>query len=168
VPALVVIWTLAKPFLTPRNLLIAGIVGVLGFLWLRGNHEHDARLAAERKAATSHVESTIAQAQAQAQQGAGIIVDRGRAKADVTVHIQQENEHALLSAPGAQQSVDPQLYGHFIDGLCRYPEYAGDSRCIALRPADPAKPANAGPASPDAGSYGWRDRGVRGSTNGPT
>jgi type II secretory pathway pseudopilin PulG len=146
------------------GLVVLAAVGLWG-AWVHRGHE----LSAARQAANvAKAQTTVAQNQNAAQQQASNIVDHGRAKADVTVHIQQENEHALLSAPGAQQSVDPQLYGRFIDGLCRYPQYAGDSRCFALRPADPAKPANASPAGPDAGSYGWGDRSVRGSTNGPT
>jgi hypothetical protein len=92
-------------------------------------------------------EAATAAAQAQDKHDAGqaalaadtaTIVQQGAAKADLTVHVQQENANVLASSPGAAAPLDPGLVSAVVAGLCRYSAYAGDPGCAGLRSADSA------------------------------
>lgn len=166
-PALALVWQFAKPFLTVRNGMLAGAALVVAGSLLYARAEHAGRMADQQKLNTAHAQATQAAAQTQTGQQAAAIADQGRAKADVTVHIQQENSNALLTATGAQQGVDPQLYAALIGGLCRYAVAAGDPRCAGLRKPDTAvvPPADSGP--PATGGVGRDDSQRSGLSGGP-
>jgi hypothetical protein len=144
-----------------------GGAGAVGAAWLYVQHLQHAKQAAETKAAVSQATATGAQGQSGAQTDAAKIVDLGRAKADVTVHTQQENQRAILSAPGASDAVDPGLMSALVGGLCRYDAYRSDPACAQVRPADPGQLPPASSPSSDTSGNDWGFSSGHRPANGP-
>lgn len=122
----------------------AASLALLWGIWVHRGHEV---AKANREAAVARSSAAVAQGQSAAQAQAAQITDQGRAKADVTVHIQQENASALAQAPGSAQGVDPVLYSDLVRGLCLYQSTSGDAACAGLRGSNSTviSPANPGP-----------------------
>lgn len=141
------------PLLAALGVLAAG-VGV----WLHLKHLEADLAQARAQAAQQHAVATVQTGQANAAGDAAAIVDAGRAKADVTVHIQQENQRALLAAPGAAQAVDPGFAAALDRSLCAFDAYAADPGCAAVRAPDPGQPAPADSGHPAAAGpdHSWR------------
>lgn len=157
-------------FLSPLGRWIgvgALVLGLVGFVWADHAYWKHQAAAMAQKAASEHASAVQTQGQSAAQTDAAKIVDAGRAKADVTVHIQQENRNAILTAPGAADAVDPGLMSALVGGLCRYAAYRDDPACSAMRSADPAKLPAAGSAgsAPEPNDWGY-SRSAR-PANGP-
>jgi hypothetical protein len=121
----------------------AASLALLWGIWVHRGHEV---AKAKQEAAAARSSAVVAQGQSTAQDRAAQITDQGRAKADVTVHIQQENASVLAQAPGSAQGVDPILYSDLVRGLCLYQSTSGDAACSGLRGANPPviSPANPG------------------------
>lgn len=77
--------------------------------------------AAEAKGA-----ATVAKGEAAAGVAALEAYDRGAARAQRTQQVRQGNSHAILTAPGADAPVDPDLARTFVRGLCHYEAYRDD------------------------------------------
>ena len=144
--------------LSPLGRWVAGasvLALVLGLLW--ADHAHLKAQVAQlaQKAASEHAQAVQQTGQSNAQSDAAKIIDQGRAKADVTVHIQQENRNAILAAPGASDGVDPGLMSALVGGLCRYAGYSSDPACLKLRAVDPGLVPPASSPSSAAGANDW-------------
>lgn len=122
--------------LWPVIAALGGLGAVAGFaLYI---HELQAGKArAEAQAAQQHAVAVVQTGQAAAAGQAAQIVSQGAQQHDLTIHVQQENDRAILAAPGAAQAVDPRLNDIGRRGLCRYAAYAGDPECAGLRQPDP-------------------------------
>jgi hypothetical protein len=140
----------------PALAALAAAAAVVGF-WLHLRHVEADLAQARAQAAKQRGVATVQTGQAAAAGDAAKILDAGRAKADVTVHIQQENRSALLADPGAGQVIDPGLAADLSRRLCLYAAYRDDPGCAEVRAADPAElpPAGAGHAAPAAPAGGW-------------
>lgn len=87
-----------------------------------------AALATSRAASGAEATETIAQA-----------ADRDAAGDKLT----QETAHAILSAPGADQRLDPSVERALRDGLCRRAVYRGRPECVQQPGA--VEPSQTGP-----------------------
>jgi hypothetical protein len=146
-----------------------GMAGAVGGFWLYIHELQTGKARAEAIAAQQHSVATVQTGQTALAGDASRITDAGRAKADITVHIQQENRSALLADPGAGQVIDPGLAADLSRRLCLYAAYRDDPGCVEVRPADPGQlpQAGAGNAPPASPPDGW-DVGRRfGQPNGP-
>jgi hypothetical protein len=136
-----------------------GVLGAVGGIWLHVRHIEADLASARAEAARQHAVATVQTGQTALAGDAARITDAGRAKADVTVHIQQENRSALLADPGAGQVIDPGLAADLSRRLCAYAAYAGDPGCAELRAPDPGQLPQAGAGNaapqPSSPSYGW-------------
>jgi Flp pilus assembly protein TadG len=126
----------------------AGVLALVGFVWADHAYwKHQAEAMAQ-KAASERASATVAQNQTQAQQAAGAIVDQAHTKADVTVHIQQENAREILDSPGASAALDPALNAAGRRSLCNFAVYLADPGCAGLPGAGPGQPSGAGSSGP--------------------
>jgi hypothetical protein len=136
-------------FLGPigRWLLVGGaVLGLVGVVWADHAYWKHQAAAMAQKAASEHASATVAQQQTQAQQAASTIVDVAHTKADVTVHIQQENAREILDAPGASAALDPALNAAGRRSLCAFSIYAADPGCIGLSGSSAGQPPGSSPA----------------------
>jgi hypothetical protein len=150
-------------------LVALGVLAAVAGIWLHVRHLEADLAAARAETAKQHGVATVQTGQTAAAGDAAKIIDAGRAKADVTVHIQQENRSALLADPGAGQVIDPGLAADLSRRLCAYAAYRDDPGCAEVRAPDPGQlpQAGAGNAAPASPSDGW-DVGRRfGQPNGP-
>jgi hypothetical protein len=124
-----------------------GGVGALGgaVLWVHGLKT--AATVAEAKAAQQHAVAVVQTGQVAAAAQTAQIVAAGVVQHDLTIHVQQENQNAILAAPGATQAIDPRLNAVGRLGLCKYAAYNDDPECAGLRSADPASGQAAGEGS---------------------
>lgn len=126
---------------------LAAVVAVLAGLWRleagRAAHFQSALQAAQAAQAN-------AQAQASATTAAGAVVAAGAARDAATRDTHTENEHAIQSAPGSGQGLDPALNDAGRRGLCGYRAYAADPGCVQLRGAGPGQRPNPGAADASA------------------
>lgn len=124
--------------------VLLGLNTIFGFITDPFHLKAHQLAAAQTQAATATDNLVVAKGQNAAQTDAQKIVLAGSAKTDVTLHIQQDNQRAILAAPGASQVVDPGLVSTLDDGLCRYDAYAGNPGCNQVRPSDPGQLPQAG------------------------
>lgn len=86
------------------------------------------------------------QAKAAASQNAAAVVGQGADRDGRTLNLHTENSHAIETARGADQSLDPDLNAAGRRGLCGFDAYAADPACVQLRSADPGRRPQAGAA----------------------
>jgi hypothetical protein len=93
-----------------------------------------------------------AQAQSAAAADAETVIANGAVRDQHTVTVHSENSHAIQSAEGASQALDPGLNAAGRRGLCAYDSYAADPACVQLRGHDsgPGPPTG----QPDAAASG--------------
>lgn len=105
---------------------------------------------AQAQAVQAKGDAALATGQAGAAVQATQIVAKGVQQHDLTIHVQQENERAILAAPGADQVLDSRLNDAGRRGLCRFAAYADDPECAGLRQPDPGggQEAHPGDAAP--------------------
>jgi hypothetical protein len=121
-----------------KTMLAAGLAAaVLGLfaLW-RIEAGHARRLEGQVQAALAAQKGAESQAAAAGQ--AEAVVASGAQRDQRTITLHAENSHAIQTAEGSGQSVDPALNAAGRRGLCAYPSYAADPQCIQLLGADPA------------------------------
>lgn len=126
--------------------LCAALAGV-ALLW-RLEANHAGNLEQQRQAAKAA--DRVDQAKAAAAGDAAITVAAGAARDARTQTLHEENSHAIQSAPGAGQSLDPGLNAAGRRGLCAYRAYADDPACIQLRGPDSGQRPTAGGAGAPA------------------
>lgn len=86
------------------------------------------------------------QAKAMASQAAETVVDQGASRDIRALNLHMENSHAIETAPGYGQGLDPQLNAAGRRGLCGFQAYAEDPACIQLRGVDSGQRPQAGGA----------------------
>ena len=116
-----------------RLLAWAGLgaaISVLAGLW-RLEAGRAAHLQSALHAAQAAQSSALAQAGAA--RAAGATVAAGAARDEATRDTHTENQHAIQSAPGSGQGLDPSLNDAGRRGLCAYRAYQSDPACLQLR-----------------------------------
>ena len=126
---------------------LAVVIAVLAGLW-----RIEAGRAAHLQSAlqTAQAAQASAQAQAVAATAAGATVAAGAERDAATRDIHTENEHAIQSAPGSGQGLDPALNDAGRRGLCSFRAYQSDPACVQLRGADSGGRPDPGGADPSA------------------
>ena len=110
---------------------------------------HAQRLA--QQAAAAQAADHMDQAKAAASQAATAVVAQGADRDAGTLNLHEENSHALETASGFAQSLDPELDAAGRRGLCGFAAYATDPACVQLRGPDPGqRPQAGGPNAPAA------------------
>jgi hypothetical protein len=87
-----------------------------------------------------------AQAQAAASGEAASVVAEGAQRDRRAIVIHSENSHAIQTAPGSGETLDPAVNNAGRRGLCSYASYAADPQCFQLSGAGSAGDAQAGSA----------------------
>ncbi|HUO23659.1 MAG TPA: hypothetical protein VMU59_14175 [Caulobacteraceae bacterium] len=128
--------------------LLTSLLALALWLW-RAEAGHAARLQAELEAAKGA--AAMANADAKASQAAGTVIAAGAARDAAGEARHEENDHAIQTAPGSGQGLDPGLNSAGRRGLCLYGAYRGDPACVQLLGPDPAGLSDAGAADPAAG-----------------
>lgn len=127
-----------------RLAILAGLAAAAALalgLW-RAEIGHAARLQGQLDAARAGAASAQAQAAAGLQAAA---VAAAGARRDAWVQDQhRENQDAIQSATGSDQSLDPQLNAAGRRGLCQFAVYRADPACISLLGSDPGQRPQSG------------------------
>ena len=127
--------------------LCAALAG-LALLWrLEAAHVRDL----QQQVQAAKTAGRLDQAEAAATGAAETVVDAGAGRDAQTLAQHEDNSHAIQSAPGAAQSLDPGLNAAGRRGLCAYQAYADAPDCLQLRGPDPGqRPAAGGADRPAA------------------
>ena len=127
--------------------LCAGLAG-LALLW---RIEADRVRGLEQQVQAAKTAGRIDQAQAAAAGDAETVTDSGAGRDAQTLAQHEDNSHAIQTAPGAAQSLDPGLNAAGRRGLCAYEAYRDAPECLQLRGPDPGqRPAAGGADGPAA------------------
>lgn len=135
-----------------KPLALAGLCAALASLFAlwRIEARHAQHLALQVEAARAA--EVMDQAQAAASRSAAGVASRGAGRDARTLDLHTENSHAIESARGFGQSLDPELNAAGRRGLCGFAAYASDPACVQLRGPDPRRGPHAdvadAPAAP--------------------
>jgi hypothetical protein len=125
------------------------LAAALFALW-RIEAGHARRLA--QQTLDARAAAAMGQAAATASRTAATVVGRGAERDLRTLNQHEEDSHAIQTARGYDQRLDPDLDAAGRRGLCGFDAYAEDPACVQLRGPDPGRRPQAGgadgPASP--------------------
>ncbi len=111
---------------------IAAIAAALFIAWLLGAPGREAQIRADAQLAAGRAAAAIDSGQA-----AAAINDAAHAAATDNTAKGQEAAHAIQTAPGADQRLDPALNHTGRRGLCNSPSYARSPACAVQQPRGP-------------------------------
>lgn len=97
----------------------------------------DARLRAADKLRQAEAEKTLADGRTAAAQDASAIRDRADARDQFTDDQTRSNRNAILSSPGAQERLDPDLDAASRRAICLRQSARNDPQCRAMLGPDP-------------------------------
>ncbi|MEI9890918.1 MAG: hypothetical protein WDN45_10395 [Caulobacteraceae bacterium] len=125
------------------------LVAALFALW-RMEAGHAQRLA--QQTAEARAADGMDRAAAAASRAAATVIGQGADRDMRTLNQHVENSHAIQTARGSDQSLDPDLNAAGRRGLCGFDSFAADPACVQLRGLDPGQRPQAGgadgPAAP--------------------
>lgn len=116
--------------LTPWATLAAAAVAILVVVTAVAmvlSWQHDRRAAGEAR-----VGQALGEARTKSAADATNIVAEGADRDQATDAITRENAHAIDSAPGANQAVDPAAHRAGLVSLCKRAAYRGSAQCLQL------------------------------------
>jgi hypothetical protein len=134
-----------------KTFAAAGLGLVLAALFGLWRIEASRAARFEQQAQAARTADRTDQARAAASQVAEAVVDQGAGRDARALNLHEENSHAIQTAPGFGQGLDPELNAAGRRSLCQYDEYAGSAECLQLRGADPGRrPQTGGAGGPAA------------------
>ena len=129
-----------------RTAGLAALCAALAGLALLWRIEADRARGLEQQLQAAKAAGQVDQAKAAAAGDAETTVAAGADRDARALAQHAENSHAIQTAPGADQGLDPGLNAAGRRGLCAYRAYRNDPACVQLRGPDPGQRPPAGGA----------------------
>jgi hypothetical protein len=134
-----------------RTVALGALCAALAGLALLWRIEADRVHSLRQQAQAAKTAGRLDQAQAMAAGDAETVVGAAAGRDADTQAQHEDNSHAIQTAPGAAQSLDPGVNAAGRRGLCAYQAYRDAPDCLQLRGPDPGqRPAAGGADGPAA------------------
>ena len=134
-----------------RSIGLAALCAALASMALLWRIEADRVRGLQQQVQAAQTADRVEQGKAVAAGEAETVTAQGAARDAHALAQHMENSHALQIAPGADQSLDPDLNAAGRRGLCAYEAYGDDPACVQLRGADSGQRPPTGGADGPAG-----------------